>query len=917
MKSALFLLATCFLLAILAVNAIAADLKATRLRCEYKVDPMGIEIQNPRLSWELQSPLRNVLQQAFEIRAANSLSDVQSGKNLIWQTNVSSDQSNHVVYEGPALHSGDRVYWQVRVWDNHDNTSAWSQPAFWEMGLLQPSDWQAIWITPDWQEDVSKSNPAPMLRKEFVTTGEIESARAYVSALGLYEMWLNGQRVGDEVFTPGWTAYDDRVQYQTYDVTDLLKNGENAIGVYVGDGWYRGNLGFRDQRNVYGENLALLAQIEIKYKDGSTEILGSDATWKASTGPILKSDIYDGEFYDARLEKEGWTRSGYDDSEWKGVTKTSYPMHQLVAPEGLPVRKITEIKPVKIMQTPEGDTVFDMGQNMVGWLRLNVKGPKGTTVTLRHAEVLDNEGNFYTENLRAADQLLKYTLKGQGTETYEPHFTFMGFRYVAIEGYPGTPDLDTITGIVIHSDYEITGTFACSNELINQLQHNIQWGQRGNFLDVPTDCPQRDERLGWTGDAQAFAPTAAFNADVAAFYTKWLADLALDQKESGAIPHVIPNCLNRKDPNANAGSSGWADAGVIVPWSVYLAYGDKRILERQYESMKKWIEYMQTKAGDNYLWQEGHHYGDWLAFNTTRSDYPGATTDKDLIATAFFGYSTSLVQRIAEILEKPADAEYYKLLFNNITDAFQAEYMTPNGRLSSNTQTAYALALSFELIPESLRQTAADRLADDVRKFKHITTGFLGTPLIAHVLHEYGYTDVAFMLLNRKEYPSWLYPITKGATTIWERWDGIKPDGSFQNKGMNSFNHYAYGAIGEWLYSVVAGIDIDPQNPGYKHILIHPNPGGELSWAEASIHSIYGKISLKWEIIDGNLNVQVDVPANTRASVKLPHANTDQVRESDNPLSQATAISDIQQKGNDAVFKIGSGTYRFVYPITQ
>ncbi len=535
-------------------------------------------------------------------------------------------------------------------------------------------------------------------------------------------------------------------------------------------------------------------------------------------------------------------------------------------------------------------------------------------MTLRHAEVLDKEGNFYTENLRTARQTDTFILRGGDDEIFEPHFTFHGFRYVAVDGFPGELALDDLTGVVIHSDISPTGRFESSNALLNQLQHNILWGQKGNFLDVPTDCPQRDERLGWTGDAQAFARTASFNFDVAGFYTKWLKDLAADQKASGAVPHVIPNVLDRKSPDAGAGSAGWADAAVVVPWTVYLVYGDMRVLEQQYPSMKAWVDYMARRAGAKLIWNKDFTFGDWLAFATTRSDYPGATTDKDLVCEAYFAHSTDLLQRTAAVLGKFEDAAKYADLLANIKKVFLDEFVTPNGRMASNTQTAYALALGFDILPEQLRAAAAQRLAEDVRAFKHITTGFLGAPLICQVLADYGYWDEAFLLLNRKEYPSWLYPITQGATTIWERWDGLKPDGTFQDKGMNSFNHYAYGAIGEWLYKAVAGVEIDAKQPGYRHVLIQPHPGGGLDHAMASIDSVYGPVSSDWKISNGHFTLAVEVPPNSRATVLLPGARRDQVRESGRLLATGNGIVDITDAEGAVTANIGSGKYVFEYP---
>jgi alpha-L-rhamnosidase len=889
-----------------------APVSLTYLRCEYKVDPLGIDVRQPRLSWQISAEGRGVVQTAYQVRVAETEAGLAGSP--IWDTGrVDSDQSIHVAYEGPALASGQRYYWQVRVWDGDGAVSDWSAPAFWEMGLLHASDWHASWITPAWDEDVSASQAVPLLRTTFEVEGEIEAARAYVTSLGLYEVELNGRRVGDQVFAPGWTSYDTRLQYQTYDVTGVLQPGDNAVGAMLADGWYRGHMTWDMRRNLYGEHLALLLQLRITYTDGREQIVTSDASWKAATGPIRMADIYNGEHYDARQERPGWSRAGYDDGDWAAVRLIDHPKDILIAPAGPPVRKVEEIKPIDILHTPAGDTVFDMGQNLVGWVRLRVRGTAGTTVTLRHAEVLDKEGNFYTDNLRNAAQTVQYTLKGGGEEIYEPRFTFQGFRYVAVSGFPGEPTTENLTGIVVHSDMTPTGSFETSDPWINQLQHNIVWGQKGNFLDVPTDCPQRDERLGWTGDAQVFARTAAFNMDVAGFFTKWLGDLAADQKANGAIPFVIPDVLTRGSA-MGIGATGWADAGVVIPWTLYLVYGDTRILERQYESIKAWVGYMQGRAGEDLIWDGDFHFGDWLAYATDQSDYPGATTDKDLIATAYFAYSTSLLQRIASILGKEDDVARYGALVDDIKEAFRQEFITPNGRMASNTQTAYALALSFGLMPEGQEVEAARRLAQDVRAFgNHLTTGFLGTPLLTRSLSDEGYVDVAYDLLNQDTYPSWLYPVKMGATTIWERWDGIKPDTSFQDPGMNSFNHYAYGAIGEWLYRVVAGLEADPDEPGYKHIRIQPQPGGDLTHAGATLTTMYGLAASAWQFADGQFHLDVTVPANTHATVRLPHATLAQVTESGQALDAAAGVAGAVQEGEAVIVELGSGQYRFAY----
>jgi alpha-L-rhamnosidase len=901
------LLTVVFLFSSLTVSA-AGSTSVEELTCEYHTNPVGIDVQNPRLSWKIVSDKENVFQTAYEIRVADSPSNLNRKNRLIWNSGkVSSDQSVNVEYNGPVLESMQRVYWQVRVWDNQNKATKWSEPAFWETGILNPELWTASWITMENEKEMEGSKPSHFLRKEFATSKSIKTARIYVSALGLYELYLNGEKVGDELFTPGWTSYKKRIQYQTYDVTDMIKPN-NALGAILGDGWYRGNIGFRNQRNYYGDKLALIAQLQITYSDGSTETIGTDESWKATTGPIIFSDIYNGETYDARLEMPGWATSDFNDSSWGTVAHLDHPKNILIAPQGVPVKAVEEISPIEIITTPKGETVFDMGQNMVGWVRLKVQGKRGDAVTLKFAEVLDKEGNFYIENLRAAKATDVYILKGEGEEIYEPRFTFHGFRYVKLENFPGTPQLDDITGVVIYSDMEPTGTFACSDSLINQLQHNIQWGQKGNFLDVPTDCPQRDERLGWTGDAQVFAPTAAFNFNVAPFYTKWMKDVAADQGPDGKVNHVVPDVLN-----GAGGSTAWADAAIIVPWQTYLAYGDKRILEEQYSSMKAWVEYMKNRAGDDYLWIGDTHYGDWLAFATTRSDYPGATTEKDLIATAYFSYSSGLLAKIAEILGKSDDAEKYSALSGKVKNAFINEFVTPGGRLVSHTQTAYSLALAFDLLPENLVPKAAEYLAGDVDKFKHLTTGFVGTPLLCKTLSDHGYEDLAFMLLNRKDYPSWLYPVTQGATTIWERWDGQKPDGTFQNAGMNSFNHYAYGAIGEWLYNYVAGIQIDPENPGYKHFFLAPHPGGGLTHAKAVYKSMYGEIKSDWKIEGNQMIYDVTIPANTSATITLPSASVNEVLRNDAPLK---SVSDnFHQNDGSVTLKLGSGEYRFSYPL--
>ena len=836
-----------------------------KLRTEYLANPLGLDCERPRLSWIITSDAPGSLQQAYEIRSALDERDLEKGRKLLWETGwVESDRSTLVPYDGPDLESLQRVYWQVRIRDNHGKKSSWSTPACWEMGLLDPLDWKAAWISPPWKEDPAVSNPSPYMRRAFSLKGKVHKASLVISSHGLYQAEINGEKVDDQLFTPGWTSYHKRLQYQVYDVSSLLRSGENVIGVVLGDGWFRGRLAWSDRRNVYGEKLALVAQLHVSYADGSGEVIISDENWKASTGPILESDIYNGELYDANREMEGWSRTGFDDQGWEAPLVVKIPTDdRLVATTGPGVRVINDLKPVSVEKREEGWLV-DMGQNMVGWISIGVAGgTQGDTLTIRHAEVLDRSGNIYYENLRAAKQTNRFIMRG-GEEEFEPHFTFQGFRYIMVSGYPGELTPDKVTGRVIHSDMEPAGTFTCSDPLINQLQHNILWGLKGNFLDVPTDCPQRDERLGWTGDAQVFAPTAIFNRNAAAFYSKWMRDMAADQHPSGLVPDVVPDVLG------GGAHTGWADAAIVIPWTVYLYYGDVRILQENYALMANWIAYMEERAGEDLVWDGDWHYGDWLSYSSNSSSYPGAHTHTDLIATAYFFRSTDLMRRISGILGNTEDELRYMELAGGIRQAFNREFVTPAGRLVSHTQTAYTLALAFGLLDETREHMAAGHLARDVEGFGHITTGFLGTPLISAVLSEYGRNDLAYLLLMRREYPSWLYPVTRGATTIWERWDGLKPDSTFQDKGMNSFNHYAYGAIGDWLYSRVAGIGLEESLPGYKHIIIRPQPGGGLSSARATHESPYGTIVSGWELEGDRLSMEVEIPVNTTATLYIP-----------------------------------------------
>jgi alpha-L-rhamnosidase len=892
------------------IASFAQDLSVKDLIVEHRINPIGIGDKQPRFSWKITGTGNNIIQTAYSIKVATD--EKFSSDKIVWQSGkVVSDESILQSYKGADLKSGQRYFWQVKIWDNKGKESKWSNAAFWEMGLLSPSEWKAKWI--EMEGDTLRYSPSPHFRKEFLTTKTIASARLYVTSHGFYEVQLNGKKVSDQVLTPGWTSYGKRLQYQAYDVTDMLLKGNNAIGAVLGDGWYRGTLAWGNNWATYGRRLGILLQLKITYSDGSESLITSDDSWKATNdGAIRMNDIYNGETYDATKKLTGWSNAGYNDKNWQKVRIGNYNNSNLIASEGSPVRKIQEIKPVKIFRTPKGSLIADMGQNMVGWLRLKVTGSKGTVVTLRHAEVLDKYGEFYTTNLRAAKCQLTYTLAGKGEETYEPRFTFMGFRFVEITGFPGELTTDNLTGIVVHSDMAVTGSFECSNPLINQLQHNIQWGQKGNFVDVPTDCPQRDERLGWTGDAQAFSRTAAYNMDVSSFFTKWLKDITADQKPGGEVPDVIPDILNKQGSLSAQPSAGWGDVSVIVPWTMYQVFGDKNFLENQYQSMKAWVEYIRKKAGERYIWKGGSKYGDWLFYHPPVDNHtePDGYTDHDFIATAFFAYSTSILAETAIALGKADDAKTYSDLFNKIKEVFINEYVTKAGRVGTNSQTSYVLALKFNLLPDDLRPKAAAFLANDIKSRDiHLSTGFLGTPYLCRVLSDNGYTDVAYDLLLQESYPSWLYPVKMGATTIWERWDGEKTDSTFQDPGMNSFNHYAYGAIGDWMYRVSAGIEA--MSPGYKHIIIQPHPSSKLDYSRASFESSYGTISSGWERKNGKVIIRVKLPANTSAIIILPTGSEDKATEGGKSLSQNTYLKDIKISEKKLTLQAGSGEYVF------
>jgi alpha-L-rhamnosidase len=733
--------------------------------------------------------------------------------------------------------------------------------------------------------------PPPYLRNGFALDRPIRRATLYASALGLYEIELNGQPVGDHVLAPGWTDYHKRVYYVAYDVTKQLIHGDNAIGAALGDGWYSSYFGFKQQRDTYGDKPRLLVQINIEFEDGTTQSIVTDNTWKASYGPLREGDIYMGTAYDARLAMPGWSSAGFDDRGWRPVAVTDKIDAKLEAHPAEPPKRIEEIAAKEVRELAPGRYIFNLGQNMVGWVRLKVNAPAGTKLTIRHAEMLNPDGTLSTTALRFARATDFYTTKGTGEEVWEPAFTFHGFQYVEVDGLPYKPSTDAITGVVVHTPMERTGHFECSNPLVNQLFSNIIWGQKGNYLEVPTDCPQRDERMGWTGDAQVFIRTGSYNFDVGAFFTKWHVDLIEDsQSPEGAFPSVAPEL------GLGHGATAWADAGIICPWTLYKVYGDTRTIEVHYDRMKRYIEHLHRTSND--FVRGAGPYGDWL--------HLGGGASSEVIGTAYFEHVTRLMAEMAAAIGRDEDTKQCLDLADSIRQKFIDTFVTPEGGIKDSSQTGFALAFSMNLLPDEIRAKAAENFTAEIEKRNwHLATGFVGTARLMPALDAAGLNDVAYKLLMQEQFPSWLFQVKLGATTMWERWDGWTPEKGFQDPGMNSFNHYAFGAVGQWLYTTVAGIDLAA--PGFKQIRIAPRPGGGLTQAKASYDSMNGRILSDWSLDGDALTLRVTIPPNTRATVYVPSTAPQDVRAADGTKPQRTQEA-------AAVYELGSGTYEFTSP---
>ena len=837
---------------------------------EHHREPFGVEEERPRISWQVAvgsaADARDWRQTGYEIEIS-----VEGGGRPWSSGRVESAESVLVPWEAPALVSRERRNVRVRVWAAGDEgPSDWSEPAVVEAGLLAKSDWSAVLVGPDRDEGDRLDRPPVLFRRTFNLSGGIDRARLYVTAHGVYEAELNGRRIGDHVLAPGWTSYRHRLRYQTFDVTPILAEGGNVLGATVAEGWYVGHLGSQGgRRRIWGDDVAFLAQLEVRHTDGRVETIVTDGAWRWANGPLLSAGLYAGESYDARLERPGWSAPGYDDADgagWTPVRVLGPEQAELIAPSGPPIRRTQELAPLSIGPSPTGRTIVDFGQNLVGRVRLQVSGPAGTTITLRHAEVLEG-GDVATRPLRGAAAVDRYTMRGGGTEVWEPSFTYHGFRYVEVDGWPGALSAGGIRAVAVHTDMARTGWFDCSEPLLNRLHENVVWTMRGNFMDVPTDCPQRDERIGWTGDLAIFAPTAASLYDCSGMLSSWLADVAIEQAALGTVPFYVP-WFQQDFPLVP--SSVWGDAAVLAPWLLYQRFGDAGLLRRQYESMKAWVDQVAEIAGPGHLWQTGLHLGDWLDPSAPADIPEAARTDRYFVASAYHALSAGIVAQAAGVLGEADDARRYGGLAAAIRKAFESEYVSANGLVVSDAQTAYALALELDLLSsEAQRERAGRHLVDLVRANDHrIGTGFVGVRLVCDALTNAGAIDTAYHMLMQRDCPSWLYPVTMGATTIWERWDSMLPDGSLNPGEMLSFNHYALGSVADWLHRTVAGLA--PAEPGYRRILVAPRPGGGLARASAAHETPYGRAEVAWVRDRDRLEVDVLVPVGATATVRLP-----------------------------------------------
>jgi len=918
-----------FLLSSLLATFSSADLVTREHRCEYHTNPLALGTTEPRFSWKIQSAdpsARDLTQSAYEIQVARENSSFE--QDPLWASGkIASAATDQIAYAGTPLGSRDRAVWRVRVWDGTGKPSDWSEPATFGIGLLEQKDWTALWIsTLDDESFTTTENiqnfigepmrgklivtPAKHFRKEFESPA-IVRATVHATALGVYNLEINGSRVSDECLAPGWSAYQRRIHYQTYDVTDLVREGTNAIRATLADGWYSGYVAYGlltaqeglvpgvDGRYYYGVSPAVRVQLELELADGSRQTITTDTTWKTSLGPITESDILMGESYDARKEMPGWSKPGFDDSNWQPAVSKTGTNAKVEPHPGVPVRPIEEMPAMTVREHQPGVFIFDLGQNISGVIRLKVKGKAGDKVTIRYAEVLHNDGRLSTENLRCARAVDTYILKGDPNgESWTPEFTYHGFQYVELTGFPGTPELDAVTGIVIHSDTPMHGTFECSDPMLNKLYQNMVWTQRGNFFEMPTDCPQRDERMGWTGDAQIYVRAATFNSDIASFYTKWLRDLNDDAWDYGAYPAYAPRPLAR--PNEHH-AAGWMDAGIICPWTIWQVYGDTRVISEHWKKMNDFMAWRAARDKNLTGAVDDCNFGDWLSVGTVTTPIP-------FIDLAYHAYDARLMAEMATAIGQDKDAERYTALAEKVSAAFRKQYLSADSKLGIHNQTAYAIALFFELLPLEQRAAAATHLANLVKENGNkMTTGFLGTRPLLPALSANGHHDVAGILMQQREYPSWGYEVDNGATTIWERWNSYIKGVGVHEPSMNSFSHYAFGAVCEWMMADLAGID--RASPGFDRVRIAPRPTGTITHAAASMETRHGKLACAWKIEGNEFRAEIVVPPNTTAELTLPVKG--EILEGGSKAAGRPGIREV----NGQQLTLGSGTYQFTAPL--
>ena len=884
------------------------------LKCEYKVNPLGIDIEKPRFSWIIESAQRGVNQSAFQILVSSDLKKLDENMPDLWDSQkVSSDKSIQIQYAGNPLQSNQKYFWKVKIWDQNGKVYS-SESSYWTTGLFKESDWKAKWIGLD--KAVGEDDPqalhrvlsARMLRHEFIIEKKVKSATAFISGLGLFELYLNGEKIGDQVLAPGLTEYNKRAFYMTFDVTKFLHADKNAIGVMLGNGrFFSPRAGGAEKSRTFGFP-KVICQLEVQYEDGTASTIITDESWKITTnGPIRKNNEFDGEFYDARMELNGWNNTSFNDADWMKAELVEKPGEVLVAQPIDPIKIMDQIVPVSVKEIKPGTYIFDMGQNMVGWVELLVKGNKGDKVSLRFAETLKDDGSLFLANIRGAEVTDTYILKGDGAEKWEPRFTYHGFRFVEMTGYPGIPTLSAVKVKVVHDALEVTGTFTCSNPLINSIYKNAYWGIRGNYRSIPTDCPQRDERQGWLGDRSAECTGESYIFDISKLYSKWVTDMKDAQLTSGSLPDVAPSYWPTYSDNTT-----WPGTFLFASDMLYTQYGDLKTIESNYPSMQKWIQHMNQFVVNGLMTKDT--YGDWCVppedVKLILSSDPQRITSAEYIGTAYFYYELRLMEKFARLLSKKSEAEEYFKSAAAMKIAFNDRFLDKNEvKYSNNTCTANILALAFNLVPDEYRAKIVDKLLQKIlgENEGHVGNGIIGGQWLMRVLTENGHGDVAYTLASQSTYPGWGYMVKRGATTIWELWNG-----DYGDPGMNSGNHVMLlGDLIIWYYENLAGIKADSDSPAFRHIIMKPCILGDLTYADATYNSIYGKIKSGWRLEKDHFTWHVTIPANTTATVYVPTLGKEEVMEGNKLASSVEGIKFVKWDDNRAVFEIKSGAYSF------